>query len=77
MKTYVLRDRARGYFRGLFQGEDVVWTWEQSRALRFRDRDMAELAMVGHAPDATVVRLTKRSAPEPCADSGNASKGGE
>lgn len=63
MSTYVLRDPARGYFRGLIDGEDVVWTWEQRRALRFRDRDTAELAMVGHCPDADVVRLKKRAAP--------------
>ncbi len=60
MSTYVLRDHGQGYFRGLFNGEDVVWTWEQSRAMRFRDRDLAELAQVGHAPNASVVRLTKK-----------------
>lgn len=50
-----------GYFRGLFDEEDVVWTWEQKRAMRFRDREMAELAMVAHCPDAVLVRLRKAS----------------
>lgn len=59
MSIYVLKDYDHGYFRGLIDGEDVVWTQEQRRALRFRDRDTAELAMVGHCPNASVVRLRR------------------
>lgn len=55
--TYVLKDHAQGYFRGTIDGGDVVWTWSQGRAMRFRDRWFAEIAMVGHCPDAVVVRL--------------------
>ena len=58
--TWVLKDPSCGYFRGLLD-EDVVWTWEQKRALRFRDRGLADLAMVGHCPNADVVRLRKRA----------------
>lgn len=61
MSVYVLRDYDHGYFRGLMNEEDVVWTQVQSRAIRFRDRDMAELAQVGHCPCATVVRLRKKT----------------
>lgn len=61
--SYILRG-PQGYFRGTLDGEDVVWTWEQSRALRFRDRDMAELAMVGHCPEAEVVRLVRKASPQ-------------
>lgn len=60
VSVYVLKDANQGYFRGLLHGEDVVWTHEQERAMRFRDRDMAELAMVGHCPNATVVALKKK-----------------
>lgn len=55
--SYILRDSAFGYFRGLIDGEDVVWTQDQARALRFRSKDEAELAMVGHCPNANVVKL--------------------
>lgn len=59
--SYVLKDYDQGYFRGLFpDSEDVVWTQEQSRALRFRDRDLAELAQVGHCPNAEVVKLVPK-----------------
>ncbi len=63
--SYILKDHACGYFRGLMDGEDVVWTQEQSRAMRFASRDLADLAMVGHAPNADVIKLRskKRSAP--------------
>lgn len=66
--SYVLRDHDQGYFRGLLNGEDVVWTQERSRALRFRSREMAELAMVGHAPNAEVVKLRRRMAKAPPTD---------
>ena len=68
--TWVLRDAEMGYFRGLLDGEDVVWTQEQARAMRFRDRDMAELAMVGHAPNADVVKLRRRASPKRSAAKG-------
>jgi len=48
MSVYVLRDPEHGYFRGLMDDEDVVWTQRQARALRFRNRDLAVLAIIGH-----------------------------
>ena len=62
--SYILRDPSGRYFRGLMEGADVVWTGEQSRAMRFYDRDMAELAMVGHCPEADVVKLVKKATPQ-------------
>ncbi len=59
--TYILRDHACGYFRGLLD-DDVVFTWEQKRAIRFKTRDLAELAMVGHCPNADIVRLRPKKA---------------
>lgn len=60
MKTFILRDAEQGYFRGLMDEEDVVWTRQQGRALRFTDKGMAELTQVGYCPNTDVVRLVPR-----------------
>ena len=63
MALYIVRlgsfDGDGAYFRGTLDGEDVVSSFSQSHALRFRDKGMAELAaiMVG---DARVVRLRRK-----------------
>jgi hypothetical protein len=63
--TWVLKDHEHGYFRGTLDDEDVVWTQQQGRALRFRDKDSAELAMVGFCPNASLVKLRTPRAKDP------------